>query len=142
VHRKTFFFIFKIHNHYQITSPQNQTYIDTNFLSRTLQAVYKVFLLITTSIKDALKTPYSPYFLQNMRQVIVQEHPTAVACVCVQQLCELTHWGWGHLYWLNARSRGLNNLNQLLYCVSLKIYNKFVNYFCELKFSGNTHQRP
>jgi len=43
---------------------------------------------------------------------------------------------------LNARSRGLNNLNQLLYYVSLKIYNKFVNYFCELKFSGNTHQRP
>ena len=33
-------------------------------------------------------------------------------------------------------------VNQLLYCVSLKIYNKFVNYFCEFKFSGNTHQRP
>ena len=28
------------------------------------------------------------------------------------------------------------------YTVSLKIYNKFANYFCELKFSGNTHQRP
>ena len=27
-------------------------------------------------------------------------------------------------------------------CVYLKIYNKFANYFCELKFSGNTHQRP
>ena len=54
----------------------------------------------------------------------------------------LTHWGRGHLNCLNARSRGINNLNQLLYCVSLKIYNKFVNYFCELKFSGNTHQRP
>jgi len=23
-----------------------------------------------------------------------------------------------------------------------KIYNKFVNYFCELKFSGNTQQNP
>ena len=33
-------------------------------------------------------------------------------------------------------------VNQLLYCVSLKIYNKFANYFCELKFEGNTHQRP
>ena len=33
-------------------------------------------------------------------------------------------------------------VNQLLYCVSLKIYNKFANYFCELKFSENTHQRP
>jgi hypothetical protein len=33
-------------------------------------------------------------------------------------------------------------VNQLLYCVSLKIYNKIANYFCELKFSGNTHQRP
>jgi len=54
----------------------------------------------------------------------------------------LTHWGRGHLNCLNARSRGLNNLNQLLYCVSLNIYNKFANYFCELKVSGNTHQRP
>ena len=27
------------------------------------------------------------------------------------------------------------------YTVSLKIYNKFANYFCELEFSGNTHQR-
>ena len=44
----------------------------------------------------------------------------------------LTHWGRGHLNCLNARSRGLNNLNQLLYCVSLNIYNKFANYFCEL----------
>ena len=26
--------------------------------------------------------------------------------------------------------------------VSLKIYNKFANYFSELKFSGNTHQKP
>jgi len=33
-------------------------------------------------------------------------------------------------------------VNQLLYCVSLKIYSKFANYFFELKFSGNTHQRP
>jgi len=33
-------------------------------------------------------------------------------------------------------------VNQLLYCVSLKMYNKFAKYFCELKFSGNTHQRP
>ena len=33
-------------------------------------------------------------------------------------------------------------VNQLLYCVSVKIYNKFANYFRELKFSGNTHQRP
>jgi len=48
----------------------------------------------------------------------------------------------GLLNSLNARSRGLNNVIQLLYCVSLKIYNKFANYFCELKFSGNTHQRP
>ena len=54
----------------------------------------------------------------------------------------LTHWGRGHLNCLNARSRGLNNFNQLLYCVSLYIYNKFANYFCELKVSGNTHQRP
>ena len=54
----------------------------------------------------------------------------------------LTHSGRGHLNCLNALSRGLNNLNQRLYCVSLNIYNKFDNYFCELKVSGNTHQRP
>jgi len=24
-------------------------------------------------------------------------------------------------------------VNQILYCVSLKIYNKFANYFCEMK---------
>ena len=29
-------------------------------------------------------------------------------------------------------------VNQHLYFVSLKIYNKFSNYFCELKFLGNT----
>ena len=40
----------------------------------------------------------------------------------------LTHCGRGHLNCLNARYRGLNNLNQLLYCVSLNIYNKFANY--------------
>ena len=33
-------------------------------------------------------------------------------------------------------------VNQLLYCVSLKIYIQFANYFCELQFSGNTHQKP
>ena len=48
----------------------------------------------------------------------------------------------GLLNCLNARSCGLKNVIQLLYCVSLKIYNKFANYFCELKFSENTHQRP
>ena len=61
---------------------------------------------------------------------------------CHQLNWLLTHWGRGHLNCLNTRSRGLNNINQLLYCVSLKIYNKFANYYCELKFSGNTHQRP
>jgi len=54
----------------------------------------------------------------------------------------LSHWGRGHVNCLYARSRVLNKLNQLLYCVSLNIYNKFANYFCKLKFSGNTHQRP
>ena len=57
-------------------------------------------------------------------------------------MCSLTHCGWGILNCLNARSRCLNNVIQLLYSVSLKIYNKFANYFCEMKFSGNTHQRP
>ena len=58
------------------------------------------------------------------------------------QTCFLTHWGRGLLNSLNARSRGLIHVQQLLYCVSLKIYNKIANYFYELKFSGNTHQRP
>jgi len=48
----------------------------------------------------------------------------------------------GLLNCLNAHSRGLIHVHQLLYCVSLKIYNKFANYFYELKFSGNIHQRP
>ena len=48
----------------------------------------------------------------------------------------------GYLNCLNARSRGLYHVNQILYCVSLKICNKFTKYFCELKFSGNTPQRP
>jgi hypothetical protein len=39
----------------------------------------------------------------------------------------------GALNCLNARSRGLNNLNKLLYCVSLKIYNEFTNYICVIK---------
>ena len=56
--------------------------------------------------------------------------------------CYINTLRTGLLNCLNARSRGLNNVIQLLYCVSLKIYNKFTNYFCELKFSGNTHQRP
>ena len=65
-----------------------------------------------------------------------------VPMACFNQLLILTHCGQGHLNCLNARSRSLNNLNQLLYCVSLKIYNKFATCFCELKFSGNTHHRP
>ena len=32
-------------------------------------------------------------------------------------------------------------VNQLLHCVSLKIYKKFANYFCELKFSGKYSQK-
>ena len=57
-------------------------------------------------------------------------------------VCLLTHWGQGLLNSLNTCSWGLIHVHQLLYCVSLKIYNKFANYFYELKFSGNTHQRP
>ena len=45
-----------------------------------------------------------------------------------------------HIYIYNDISS--LRINQLLYCVSLKIYNKSANYFCELKFPGNTHQRP
>jgi hypothetical protein len=42
----------------------------------------------------------------------------------------LTHCERRHLNCLNARSRSLDNINQLLYCVSLKICKKFANYFC------------
>jgi hypothetical protein len=34
------------------------------------------------------------------------------------------------------------SINKLLYRVSSKIYNKFANCFCELKFSGNTQKDP
>ena len=40
----------------------------------------------------------------------------------------LTHLGREHLNCLNTHSQGLNNLNQLLYCISLKIYNKLANW--------------
>jgi hypothetical protein len=36
----------------------------------------------------------------------------------------------GHLNCLNECSRGLKHLNQLLYCFSLKFYDKFANYNC------------
>jgi len=78
----------------------------------------------------------------NPAQFAIFTLPTFSCLTCLLSACNLTHWGRGHLNCLNARSRGLNNINQLLYCVSLKIYDKFANYFCELKFSGNTHQRP
>ena len=56
-----------------------------------------------------------------------QYHIKRVFMISDLHLIYLTHWGCGHLNCLNARSQGLNNLNQLLYCVYLKIYNKFVN---------------
>jgi hypothetical protein len=56
-------------------------------------------------------------------------------CVCV---CVCVYI-YIYIYIYNISSL---RVNQLLYCVYIKIYNKFANYFCELKFSGNTHQRP
>ena len=63
--------------------------------------------------------------------------------LCCVVMCDLETSRIGvpciYIYIYNISSL---RVNQLLYCVSLKIYNKFANYFCELKFSGNTHQRP
>jgi hypothetical protein len=49
--------------------------------------------------------------------------------ICLNLLSVLK-WGFNCLY---ASSRGLNNLNKLLYRASLKIYNKFTDYFCVIK---------
>jgi hypothetical protein len=57
--------------------------------------------------------------------------------LCCVVVCDLETSRIGDPYNISNLS-----VNQLLYCVSLKIYNKFANYFCKLKFSGNTHQRP
>jgi len=99
--------------------------------------------------------PMADIDLQNAQNYVQQlnQHPVKKAClmlcltldglVCYMKvhlrLNTLRTW---HLNCLNARSQGLHNVIQLLYCVSLKICNKFANYFCELKFSGNPHQRP
>jgi len=53
-------------------------------------------------------------------------------------IIKLTHWGRGHLNCLNARSRGLNNLNQLLYCVSLRCVIPVV---CVTKWEGGVYSR-
>jgi len=50
-------------------------------------------------------------------------------------VCDLETSRIGAIYIYDISSL---RVNQLLYCVSLKIYNKFANCFCELKFSGNT----
>jgi len=76
------------------------------------------------------------------RWILMLSSQLAIGFPSCLSLTILTHWGRGLLNCLNAHSRGLNNVIQLLNCVSLKIYDKFANYFCELKFSGNTHQRP
>ena len=65
------------------------------------------------------------------------EESYRLCCVVVCDL-ETSRIGAPYIYiyiYINDIS-GLR-VNQLLYCVSLKIYNKFANYFCQLKFSGN-----
>jgi len=59
-----------------------------------------------------------------------------LCCVVVCDL-ETSRIGAPYIYIYIYDIRSLR-VNQLLYCVSLKIYNKFANYFCKLKFSGNT----
>jgi hypothetical protein len=53
--------------------------------------------------------------------------------VVVEHEYDINTLRMGHLNCLNAHSRDLNSLTKLLYCVSLKIYNKFSNYFCVIK---------
>jgi hypothetical protein len=64
-------------------------------------------------------------------------HPEESYRLCCVVVCDLETSRIGAPYIYDSSLR----VNQLLYCVSLKIYNKFANCFCELKFSGNTHQR-
>ena len=72
------------------------------------------------------------------------EESYRLCCVIVCDL-ETSRTGTPYIYiYIHTYIYDISSLrvNQLLYGVSLKIYNKFANYFCELKFSGNTHQRP
>jgi hypothetical protein len=59
--------------------------------------------------------------------------------LCCVVVCDLETLRIGAIYMYDIRSL---RVNQLLYCVSLKIYNKLAKNFYELKFSGNTHQIP
>ena len=55
------------------------------------------------------------------------EESYRLCCVVVCDL-ETSRIGAPYIYISSLR------VNQLLYCVSLKMYNKFANYYCDLKF--------
>jgi hypothetical protein len=48
----------------------------------------------------------------------------------------------GHLNCFKHTFPGFNQCKSTFILVSWRIYKKFANCFCELKFSGNTHHRP
>jgi hypothetical protein len=48
----------------------------------------------------------------------------------------------GHLNCFKRTFPGFNQCKSTFIFVSWRIYKKFANCFCELKFSGNTHHRP
>jgi hypothetical protein len=57
----------------------------------------------------------------------------------------LTHFNTlrtGHLNCFKRTLPGFNQCKSTFILVSWRIYKKFANCFCELKFSGNTHHRP
>ena len=66
----------------------------------------------------------------------VHYHHHDYNCLRIQKhmILKLTHWGRGLLNCLNAQSRGLNNVIQLLNRVSLKIYNKSLTIFVNWNF--------
>ena len=61
---------------------------------------------------------------------------------CKQLMDDLNTLRTGAFKLFKCTFPGPKQFKSNLYCVSLKIYNRFANYFCELKFSRNTHQRP
>jgi hypothetical protein len=89
-----------------------------------------------------------------IKHYILQHHPLAENTQLWFGMCSLikqhvlsltyilTHWD-GAFKLLKPPFPGSEQCNStFILCFFKNLYNKFANYFYELKFSGNTHQRP
>jgi hypothetical protein len=74
-----------------------------------------------------------PHILHIQKVLPLSDRRERLVEVIILYPVDLNTLRTGDLNCLNARSQGLNNLNKIVYCVSLKIYNKFTNYFSVMK---------